>query len=118
MNALAWRIVAVVFLSLALIGLALPIVPQVPFLLVGAAAAAKGWPILDQRLRSHAIYGPVIRGWRERRAIPLHAKAFATVGLVGAFALAMLMQLPLLARLAAISVVSGTLLWIWTRPHE
>jgi hypothetical protein len=98
---------------------ALPIVPQVPFLLLAAAAAAKGWPALDQRLRSHPAYGPVISGWRARRAIPLRAKAFATLGLAGSIAAAaLLVSLPLQARLIGVAVATISLLWIWSRPNE
>ena len=94
----AWRVLAVIALVLGLIGLALPIVPQVPFLLVAAAAAARGWPALDQRLRSHPRYGPAIARWRERRAMSRQIKTLGTIGLLGA--LAATAFLPLWAQLA------------------
>ena len=43
-----WRVLAVVSLVLALIGVVLPGLPTVPFLLVSAWAASRGWPRLER----------------------------------------------------------------------
>ena len=121
MSSFAWRVLAVVFLGLGLVGLVLPVVPQIPFLLVGAAAAARGWPWLDERLVAHPTVGPLIVAWRERRAIPLRAKVFCVLGL--AMATVALFVLPLPAwteaawvRAAWIAVAPAIALWVWRRP--
>ncbi len=42
-----WRILACISLLLGLIGVVLPGLPTVPFLLVSAWSAGKGWPRLE-----------------------------------------------------------------------
>ena len=116
MSNFAWRVLAVVFLGLGLVGLLLPVVPQIPFLLLGAAAAAKGWPWLDERLVSHPVYGPLIVGWRERRAIPFRAKVFCMLGLGMATLALFLVSSPTWLRIAWIAVAAITAVWVGGRP--
>ena len=116
MSSFAWRALAVIFLALALIGLVLPLVPQIPFLLLGAAAAAKGWPWLDERLVAHPVYGPLIVAWRKRRAIPFRAKVFCMLGLAMATVAIFLVPVPIWARVAWLAVAAVTAVWVGRRP--
>ena len=113
MSSFAWRVLAVVFLGLGLVGLALPLVPQLPFLLLGAAAAAKGWPALDERLVAHPTFGPLIVGWRERRAIPRRAKVFCMLGLAMTTLVVFLVPIALPAWLRIAWVVIAVLIAVW-----
>ena len=116
MSRFAWRVLAVVFLGLGLVGLVLPLVPQIPFLLLGAAAAAKGWPWLDERLVAHPTYGPLIVGWRERRAIPTRAKAFCMLGLAIATVALFFLSTPTWLRIAWLAIAAITAVWVGRRP--
>lgn len=118
MTVLAWRALAVVCLALAFIGLVLPVVPQLPFLLLGAAAAAKGWPRLDAWLLSHPVYGPVIVGWRHRRAIPALAKALAIFGLAMAMLAVFVLTEAVWLHVFSAAVAVATAVWIWSRPDR
>jgi uncharacterized protein len=66
LHVLAWRALAVVCVALGLVGMFLPVLPTVPFLLVAAWAAGKGWPRLETWLLDHPRFGPTIRRWRYR----------------------------------------------------
>jgi magnesium-transporting ATPase (P-type) len=72
--ALLWRFLAVLALLLAGAAAVLPVLPALPFLLLAAAAAARGWPWLANRLRSHAALGPAITAWQRRGALPRAAR--------------------------------------------
>ncbi|SNT74991.1 YbaN family protein [Paracoccus seriniphilus] len=72
-----WYGIGALFLGLAIIGIALPVVPTVPFLLVAAWAFAKSSPELRRRIREHPTYGPSVRAWQERGAISRSAKIWA-----------------------------------------
>jgi len=114
---LLWRLVAVFCVLLGLVGVVLPILPTVPFLLLAAAAAARGWPWLDQRLCAHPVYGPIILRWRARRAIPRPAKWAATIGMSGSSVLIWLSPAPGWVKLAVPALMLCVGVWIWLRPE-
>jgi uncharacterized membrane protein YbaN (DUF454 family) len=80
---LRWLLLATgfVFVGLAGLGAALPVLPTVPFLLVAAACFARSSARFYHWLLANRLFGPVIRDWRETRSIPLRAKVSA-IGLV------------------------------------
>lgn len=80
-----WTAAGLFFVGLGLIGAVLPIMPTVPFLIVATACFARGSPRLEARLLAHPLFGPMIRNWREHRAIPKNAKIAAMAGLIFGF---------------------------------
>lgn len=118
MGSLVWRLLALVCIMLGLVGIVLPLLPTVPFLIMAAAAASRGWPWLDRRLNSHATYGPLIARWRDHRAIPRAAKWFATLGMAGSATMLGLSTLPLSVRVGVILAMLAVGAWIWSRPDE
>ena len=107
-----------IFLGLGLIGLVLPVVPQLPFLLLGAAAAAKGWPWLDERILAHPTFGPLVLAWRERRAIPRRARLFCMLGLAMATGVLFYLPTPAWLRLVWIAVAAAIAIWVARRPER
>ena len=77
----ALKAVGLAFLALGIAGMALPVVPTTPFLLVAAWAFARSSPRLESWLRRHPRLGPPLKAWEERGAIPRPAKAVAAVSL-------------------------------------
>lgn len=67
--------------ALAVAGVALPVLPTTPFVLLSAWAFARSSPRLEAWLREHPRLGPPLRAWEQRRAIPRGAKAVAAVSL-------------------------------------
>lgn len=65
--------------GLALVGLAVPGLPTVPFLLVAAWAARRGCAPLDRWLRQHRHLGPLLHDWQTQRAVPRRAKWLAVL---------------------------------------
>ncbi|MGK2254816.1 MAG: uncharacterized membrane protein YbaN (DUF454 family) [Brevundimonas sp.] len=68
-------------MALALVGIATPILPTTPFLLVAAWALGRGAPRLRARLDAHPTLGPVLGDWETRPAIPARGKVAAVAGL-------------------------------------
>jgi uncharacterized protein len=114
---LGWRALAVVSVVLALIGVALPGLPTVPFLLLAAWAAGKGWPRLEQWLLAHPRCGPPIRRWREHGAVPRRAKWFASLSM-GVSALVLWgTAAPLAVRVGTPLFMLAVAIWLWRRPE-
>ena len=103
-----------VALALGMIGIALPIMPTVPFLLLAAFCFARSRPDWEQRLLDHPRYGQSLRDWRERGAIGRKAK----IGALGAMAAGVVFTgltvgWPWVLISVAVLVICGG--WIWTR---
>lgn len=113
-----WRTVAIVFLLLALIGIALPVMPTVPFLLVAAWAGGKGWPVLEQKLLAHPTYGPQIQQWRAHGVVRRTPKVITTVMMAGSWVILSFSPIALWLKLSVIGVMATILLWLWLRPEH
>jgi uncharacterized membrane protein YbaN (DUF454 family) len=114
---LLWRALAVLSLLLAMLGVVLPLMPAVPFLLLAAWAASKGWPTLETWLLNHTHFGPHIRSWRDRGAVPRRAKWLATVMMTCSAVMLMFMPLPLAVKIGVPAVMAAVAIWLWLRPE-
>ncbi len=111
-------LIAVGLISLALgtIGLFLPLLPTVPFVLLAALCFANASERLHGWLLSHRIFGPQIVNWTERGAISRRAKWVASASLIGSFILAILFGFgPLVLTVQALCLL-GVAIFIWSRP--
>lgn len=61
-------------LVLGVVGIALPLLPTTPFLLLAAALFAHSSPRLHEWLLSHRVFGSYIRNYIENRSLPLTFK--------------------------------------------
>ena len=114
---LLWRTLAAVSLLLGIVGVVIPGLPTVPFLLLAAWAAGRGWPELEAWLLEHPTHGPTIRRWREQGAVPRRAKWLATAMMcVSALALAWA-PVPDALRWAVWAILAAVALWLWRRPE-
>ncbi len=114
---LLWRLLAGLALVLGVVGIVLPGLPTVPFLLVAAWAGGKGWPALEAWLLAHPKHGPAIRRWRDHGAVPRRAKWAATVMMLASAAILWLSGLPLAARIGIPLFMLAVALWLWRRPE-
>ena len=114
---LLWRALALVCLVLGIVGIFLPGLPTVPFLLVAAWAGGHGWPRLEAWLLAHPRHGPPIRRWRDHRAVPRRAKWFSSVMMVARTALIGISSAPLAFKLGVPALMFVVAVWLWRRPE-
>ncbi len=114
---LGFRIITGIALTAAAVGVALPGIPTVPFLLLAAWSASHHSPQLEARLLANPRVGPHIRAWREERALSRRAKraALVTLAVSGTVSLLLLDALPL--RLAILAVLAGAAVFLLRRPE-
>jgi uncharacterized protein len=102
-------------LILGVMGVVLPIMPTVPFLILAAWCFGKSNPAFESRLLAHPRYGHHIRLWREKRAIARIGK----IGASAAFAASVigsLLVMPAPWSFLPLGIAVIALSWIWTRP--
>lgn len=116
--ALAWRGLALLCLLLAAIGVVVPGLPTVPFLLVAAWAGGRGWPRLEAWLLAHPRWGPPIRRWREHGAVPRRAKWASSVMMAASAVLVALSPAPLAVKIGVPALMAGVAVWLWRRPER
>jgi len=116
---LLWRLLALACLLLAAIGVVLPGLPTVPFLLVAAWAGGHGWPALERWLLAHPRYGPGIRRWREGGVIPRRAKWAASLMMTAsALVIVFLTPMPPWSKVLVPGTMALVALWMWGRPER
>jgi uncharacterized protein len=76
---LLWLLAGWLALLLGMLGIFLPLLPTTPFVLLAAWCFARGSARCEAWLLNHRRFGPLVRDWRERRAVPLRAKQLAVL---------------------------------------
>ena len=115
---LLWRVLAVVLVALGLLGVFLPGLPTVPFLLAAAWAGGRGWPALELWLLDHPRYGLYIRRWRQGGAVPRRAKWAATWMMVLSSAVLLATSVPLVVKVGTPLLMAVVAVWLWRRPES
>lgn len=101
-------------LALGSIGIVLPLLPTVPFVILAAFCFARSSPRLEAWLLDHNVFGHHIRNWRERRAITKRGKWSASVAFAVSVIVALIfVEMPWNLIPIVAALIGGT--WIWTR---
>ena len=106
-----------IFVGLGFIGAFLPVLPTTPFLILAAACFARSSTRFENWLLNHPRFGPLLKDWRARGAIPRKAKFAALAGMIFGFTMFRLAGdpgLPLTLGVAAV-MLSG-LAYVFSRP--
>jgi uncharacterized membrane protein YbaN (DUF454 family) len=111
-----WLVAGAAALALGLVGVFVPVLPTVPFVLLAAMCFSHGCARCERWLLEHPRLGPPLRAWREQHAVSRRAKWLATLSMAVGSALAWWLLdgwprwLPALACVA----VAG---WLWWLPE-
>ena len=113
----AWWLLAWSSLALGIVGVVVPGLPTVPFVLLSAYAAARGSARLHAWLLAHRRFGPMIRDWQAHGAVSRRAKWLATT-MMAVAALLMFLTAPRGWMAATGTAIMATVaLWLWRRPE-
>jgi uncharacterized membrane protein YbaN (DUF454 family) len=112
-----WLVVGFVALALGALGIALPLLPTTPFILLAAFAFAQSSEKLHQWLLDHNVFGPLIDNWRRHGAISRRAKIASVVSMIAVLAVSVAMALPMVVIVTQLVVLGGAALFILTRPE-
>jgi uncharacterized membrane protein YbaN (DUF454 family) len=110
-----WKMAGGASLVLGLIGLFLPLVPTVPFVLLAAWCFSHGSARWERWLLNHPRLGPPLRDWRAHHAVPLRAKQMATLMMAFSSAGAWWLLPPRWGWLPAVCCLAVAT-WLWRLP--
>lgn len=111
-----WALLGLVAVILGAVGMFLPFLPTVPFLLLAGFCFGKSSPRLHRWLLTHPAFGPPIRDWNARGAISRRAKYLASLSILAALLMSLLLNFaPMTIAVQAVAL-SGVAMFIWTRP--
>jgi hypothetical protein len=112
-----YLVIGLFFVALGFVGAFLPVLPTTPFLILATACFARSSPRIENWLLSHPRFGPSLRAWRARGAIPLRAKLMAVAGIGSGFLLFWLGSAPgpILTASVGAFMLAG-LVYVLTRP--
>ncbi len=111
-----WLAAGGLSLGSGLVGLLLPLMPTVPFVLLAAFCFSKGSERCDRWICEHRHFGPMVRDWRAHRAVPLRAKWVATV-MMSISSVGALFLLPMPWAAAPGLCCAAVAAWMWSLPN-
>lgn len=112
-----WVIFGLTALGLGVIGIVLPLLPTVPFLLLATFFFARSSERLHNWLITHPRFGPPIEDWNNRGAIRRPAKILASASILAAFALSVFLELRPMILMIQAATLCAVAIFIWTRPE-
>ena len=113
---LTWLVVGLLALALGALGVALPLLPTTPLILLAAFCFARSSNRLHEWLITHEVFGPLIENWRLHGAISRRAKVVSVVAMAGVLVISLVMGVaPVVIGVQAV-VLGASTLFILTRP--
>jgi uncharacterized membrane protein YbaN (DUF454 family) len=109
-------VIGLISVALGVIGMALPLLPTVPFLLLAAVCFARSSDRAHLWLTTHPKLGPPIEDWRAHGAIRPSVKRISLATIVASFALPALLGAAPWVMATQAAVLLGVSLFILTRP--
>ena len=113
---LTWLVVGLVALALGAIGIALPLLPTTPFILLAAFAFAQSSEKLHQWLLDHNVFGPLIDNWQQHGAISRRTKVVSVVSMAALPLISVAMKAPEVVVIVQLVVLGAVAVFILSRP--
>ena len=112
-----WAVFGLLSLGLGMIGVVMPLLPTVPFLLLAAFCFARSSEKLHYWLMSHPTLGPPIQKWQQNGAINRRAKRLATLSIGIVFMISLLIGLRWEILVVQAVTLCLVMVFIWSRPN-
>ena len=114
---ITWLIVGLLALALGAIGIAVPLLPTTPLILLAAFAFARSSNRLHEWLITHDVFGTLIDNWHRHGAISRRAKIASVVSMIALLAISLAMAAPVAVIVVQLVVLGAVALFILTRPE-
>ena len=114
---LIWIAAGTLALGLGMIGVVLPLLPTVPFLLLAAFCFARSSDRLHDWLLAHPVLGPPIEDWRNNGVIRRRAKIIASASILATIGISLWLQVGSTVLAIQAVVLLAVTIFIWSRPE-
>lgn len=81
----------ILFVTLGVVGIVVPLLPTTPFLLLASACFLRGSPKLHDWLVNHATFGAILRDWQQHKCIAKKIKLRGAIFICCSFSLSIVM---------------------------
>jgi len=112
----AWFAFGAAALALAALGVAAPLLPTTPFVLLAAFAFARSSERWHAWLTGHRVFGPLIENWRAHGAISRPAKAAGDLAMAVVVGVSLAISAPVVVLAIQGVVLAGAAVFILSRP--
>ena len=113
---LTWLVVGCLSLALGAIGIAVPLLPTTPLILLAAFAFARSSSRLHEWLITHDLFGTLIDNWHRHGAISRRAKIASVVSMAALLAISLAMAAPTAVIVVQLFALGAVALFILSRP--
>ena len=113
---LTWLVVGLLALALGAIGIAVPLLPTTPLILLAAFAFARSSNRLHEWLITHDVFGTLIDNWQRHGAISRRAKIASVVSMIALLVISLAMAAPTVVIVVQLFALGAVALFILTRP--
>lgn len=109
----------VICVILGLMGMALPLLPTTPFLLLAACCFARSSLRMHRWLLASPLLGPVIVDWEQAGLIRRKTKIVASVLMLATVTYPLIFVIqPIVLKVGVVMVIMAVLGFMWSRPSE
>lgn len=115
-----WLLLAfsILCLGLGIVGLFLPVMPTVVFILLAAWAAARSSPKLEAWMLRHKVFGPMLKDWNDGGYVSRRAKWMATLVMSGSAFITWVFVTKAWVMWMVWGILAGVLVYLWRRPER
>ena len=112
-----YLIVGLLSLLLGVIGIVVPLLPTVPFILLAAFCFARSSERLHQWLMSHPWFAEALNNWQTKRALNRSLKRRAMIMTTLSFAISITLVPLIWVKLMLLGMLCGLLIYLWQIPE-
>ena len=112
-----YLIVGLLSLLLGVIGIVVPLLPTVPFILLAAFCFARSSERLHQWLMSHPWFAEALNNWQTKRALNRTLKRRAMIMTTFSFAISITLVPLIWVKLMLLGMLCGLLIYLWQIPE-